>query len=212
MKIFPSLASADPLCLGAEIERLGKCPQLHFDLEDGNFVPNITFGFKTIRAARAVTKAAFDAHLMVGDPLSYIEPLATLHFRAVAFHWETADYPSRIIAAIRARQMKAGAALNPRTNAEALALFIGQLDYVLVMTAEPDGRGDLFQPSMLHKIKQLRTMHPTIDIICDGGLGDAELKLIQSVGATGAVVGRAIFNATEPQAKIREWKKSCISI
>ena len=115
MKIFPSLASADQLKLREEIEKLKNHTYLHYDIEDGNFVPNITFGLGTVRLAAEVTEASMDAHLMVQNPLDYLNDLQACGFKAVAVHWEALDYPSRIITEIKRRGMKAGIALNPRT-------------------------------------------------------------------------------------------------
>ena len=108
MEVWPSIASSDQACLQQEIAKLNNYHHIHFDIEDGNFVPNITFGMKTIRRVRELTDAAFDCHLMVTDPLAYIQDLAALRFETVCFHWEAAPYPSQIIGAIRSYGMKAG--------------------------------------------------------------------------------------------------------
>jgi len=205
MQIYPSLASANQMRLQKEIERLKGHDRLHFDIEDGNFVPNITFGMKTIRMAREVTDMAFDAHLMVTRPLDYIDPLGDLGFQAVAFHWEAADYPSQVIGKIRRRNMKVGAALNPRTNAEEIKLYLDRLDYVLVLTSEPDGEGDIFQPAMLKKIEALRQMSEDIQIIADGGIAEKEFLWIKHLGTTDVVMGRAVFSANDPYERIQEF-------
>ena len=97
MKIFPSLASADPMNLGESIRRLEGYPYLHLDIEDGNFVPNITFGMKTVRAAASICTAKIDAHLMVTNPEDYLEELAAAGVEAAAFHIEATGYPLRLI-------------------------------------------------------------------------------------------------------------------
>ena len=102
MKIFPSLASADQLKLREEIEKLKNHTYLHYDIEDGNFVPNITFGLGTVRLAAEVTEASMDAHLMVQNPLDYLNDLQACGFKAVAVHWRPLTI-SKIITEIKTR-------------------------------------------------------------------------------------------------------------
>lgn len=202
--ILPSLASADQMRLGEEMARVKPAGRLHFDVEDGNFVPNITFGLKTLRAARERSGAVFDAHLMTTNPLDYVDALGELRFAAVAFHWEATGYPMRLLNKIRDHGMRAGIALNPATPADAIAGLIGAADYVLVMTAEPDFRGDLFQSAMLGKIRRLRELRGDLEIIADGGLGRRELDEVRRAGAAGAVLGRLLFRAEDPERTLRE--------
>ena len=204
MTILPSIASANQADLGGEILRLGSHPFLHFDIEDGNFVPNITFGLKTVRALRPLTSAAFDAHLMVTDPHPYISELLKLDFRAIAFHWESTGYPLRLIHAIQDGRSLAGIALNPLTDCSVLTPYLDQLDYVLIMTSEPDGRGDQFQPHMLEKVRQLHQLAPELSIVADGDINGERLSMLQEAGASAAVMGRAIFSSPSPQQAISQ--------
>lgn len=206
MKILPSLASANPIRLWEEIEALGSHEYLHFDVEDGNFVPNITFGMKTIKAAAKFGKV-WDAHLMVTNPMEYIEPLAAAGCSAAAFHWESTGYPLRIITAIRKNGMKAGIALNPNTEVTVLAPYLSRLDYVLIMTSEPDGEGDLFQKEMVKKVAWLvQNCGNSIEIIADGGIGGEEFALLKAAKATGIVMGRTIFGSQNPYETIEKFK------
>ncbi len=200
MEFWPSIASSDQSCLGQEIVKLDHYPHIHFDIEDGNFVPNITFGFKTIKRLRELTDAAFDCHLMVTDPLAYIPDLAALQFETVCFHWEAAPYPSQIIGAIHADGMKAGIALNPRTQAGVLVPYLPAIEYVLIMTSEPDGSGDLFMPSMVEKIRAVRNLSSEVKIIADGGISEPLLPELIAAGADTFVLGRAVFRSEDPAA------------
>jgi len=202
MLILPSAASSNQADLAGEIRRLGGHPYLHFDIEDGNFVPNITFGIKTCRALRPLSEAAFDAHLMTTDPMAYIPELLALDFKAIAFHWESTGYPMRVINAIRDGGAKAGIAVNPRTPAQEIIPYLPEIDYALVMTAEPDGRGDLFQRAMLDKIRALRTARPELAIVADGAVSGALLPEVKAAGADAAVMGRAVFSAPDPYEAI----------
>lgn len=203
MTILPSIASANQAELKEEINRLKGHPYLHFDVEDGNFVPNITFGLKTIRALRPLSSAAFDAHLMVTNPLDYIDALRELNFQAIAFHWESTAYPMRVIHAIQDSNCRAGIALNPRTPAAEILPYLDTVDYVLVMTSEPDGRGDLFQAHVLDKIRQLRAASSRVSIVADGGIDKDILSDVRSAGADTAVIGRGVFSAPDPAERIR---------
>lgn len=206
MTVYPSIASANQANLAGELQRIGDHPYLHFDIEDGNFVPNITFGLKTIAALCPLTSAAFDAHLMVTNPQAYIPQLQALGFSAIAFHWEAAAYPMQIIHAIRDGGCRAGVALNPRTTAEAVLAYLPEMDYVLVMTAELDGHGDAFQPHVLEKIHRLRAAAPELCILADGGIDQTVLPDVRRAGASGVVLGRAVFSADDPAAAI--WRFS----
>ena len=117
MIILPSIASANQADLAGELRRVGDHPYLHFDIEDGNFVSNITFGIKTIAALRPLSAADFDAHLMVTDPMAYIPSLLALRFRSIAFHWESTQYPMGIINAIRDGECRVGLAVPGRLRA-----------------------------------------------------------------------------------------------
>lgn len=197
--ILPSLASANTADLASAIRSLDGYGHLHFDIEDGNFVDNITFGLKTIRAVRKLTDAEFDAHLMVMEPLKYISPLAEQNFKTVAFHWESTGYPMRIINEIKRFGMRASAALNPITPADAIAGYLPVLDEVLIMSSEPDGCGELFQPHVIEKIRRIRKLSKDIPIVVDGGIGLELLPLIAEAGAVKAVMGRAVFNSINPK-------------
>lgn len=202
--ILPSLASANTADLKGEISRLGGYPYLHFDIEDGNFVDNITFGLKTISAVRKLSDADFDAHLMVTDPLKYIKPLAELRFQSVSFHWESTMYPMRIIHEIKKYGMKAGIALNPATPAEAVSEYLSAVDRILVMASEPDGAGELFQKRVLEKIRRIRKLNGRIHILVDGGVDPEIMEIAVEAGADMIVMGRAVFGSPDPEAFLRE--------
>lgn len=203
MKIFPSLASADQMKLGEEIEKLKHHTYLHFDIEDGNFVPNITFGLKTIRQASKIAESSLDAHLMVQNPSEYLKDLQKCGFRAAAVHWEALEYPFRTISEIKRNGMRAGIALNPRTSITEVECCLKEADYFLIMTSEPDGEGERFRSDMTTKIKWLSDRcRAEQDIIADGGISENELRILSKCGATGAVIGRAVFQAEDPSGII----------
>ena len=205
IRIIPSLASANQADLKGELQRLDGIARLHLDIEDGNFIPNITFGLRTVRDVARMCDMEMDAHLMVTDPYQYIEPLASLGVRGIAVHIEGLSYPMKTLNLIRNLDMRVGLALNPRTSLEELSYYAHALDYVLVMTAEPDLLGQQFQPRMLEKIKRLRAMLPNqAEIWADGGIKTFHLSILVDVGVSTVIMGRAIFEAEKPTELIKQ--------
>lgn len=205
MIILPSVASSNLANPQHEIKRLGNYPYLHFDIEDGNFVPNITFGIKTIRALRGISQADFDAHLMVINPAQYIPDLIALNFTAIAFHLESVAYPYALIQTIKKAGLRVGIALNPKTGIEDLLRYSDIIDYVLIMATEPDGYGEKFQPHILSKIRQIKAASPNLPIVVDGDINKETLPLASQAGANAAVIGRGIFSAPCPAQAIEEF-------
>lgn len=195
--IYPSVASCRLINTAQEIARLKDWPFLHFDIEDGNFVPNITFGMKFIRAAREISQAAFDAHLMVTDPMAYIPDLLNLGFQSIAVHRESLQYPLAALHTIRSAGAKAGLALNPGTPVEAALLYLDKVDYVLLMATEADGCGERFQAATLDKIRAIRTHSDTLSIWVDGDVNESNIGDIVEAGADSVVIGRSIFCAKD---------------
>lgn len=196
IKIIPSLASANQLRLEEQIMELGGYPFLHIDMEDGNFVPNITFGMKTVRAAASMGDIELDAHLMVTRPEDYIDDLMDAGIMKIAIHIEATQYPAVYLNHIRDRGGTAGIAFNCMAQISRVLPYIDSMDYVLVMTSEPDGRGQLFNSRMLEKIREARKLLPDhISIMADGGVSEKNMNLVAESGADTLVMGRAVWNA-----------------
>ena len=201
VKVLPSLASANPMKLGEEIEKAKCFGHMHFDIEDGNFVPNITFGLKTVRrACELLGDTVKDAHLMVTNPEDYIDVFGELGFAAMCFHWEAAPYPMRLIHKIRANDMKAGIALNPRTPVWEMEAYLPEIDYILLMASEPDGAGELFEELTYGKLEYLRKKKASCEIVVDGGVNLNNVFDVVRAGAGSVVMGRAVFQAEDPQS------------
>ena len=203
--IDPSLASAKQLNLQKQIDLLEDYPYLHLDVEDGNFVPNITFGMKTISEVAAYTEKQLDAHLMVTDPDSYIDELINAGVKKIAFHIDAEKYPAVVLQHIRRRGGCAGLAFNEMASVELALPYIDKLDYLLIMTSEPDGEGQKYNPFLIHKIRQARKLFPPkISIMVDGGVSETTMKEVIEAGADTLVMGRAVWGAKNPAEKIRE--------
>lgn len=203
-RLIPSIASANPLNLEKEMEKIRFMPALHLDIEDGNFIPNITFGLKTIQAIAAVWEGSLDAHLLVKNPMDYIDDLAECGIKQIAVHLESLDYPLYALEKIQKKGIQAGIALNPGSNIRDLEYLLPFLDYVLLMSSEPDGRGQAFLEHTYQRVANLKMMDPKLEIWVDGGIGENEAVRLFQNGADKLILGRAIFHASAPQEIVEQ--------
>lgn len=199
IKIIPSIASANLLCIGEELKKAEPYGAIHLDIEDGNFSPDITFGMEMVEQIAKETDCVMDAHLMVTDPLKYMEPLLKCGVRQIAVHLESTEYPSQCMEQIRRRHGKVGIALNYKTKAEELIPYATMIDYVLLQTGEAGDPGLEFRPYTYAKIRQLRRIleGTSAEIWTDGGINKEMLKELEAMGVDAAVMGRAVFAAGE---------------
>ena len=202
VRIIPSIASADQLILKEEILRLGDSPYLHIDIEDGTFVPNITFGLKTVRAIASCFKAEMDAHLMLANPGDFIEPLRVCGIKRICVHIEPLSFPARVIEMIRAAGMAPGLALTLKTPVEQLEPYREKLEYVLLLSSEPDGK-ESFNPYALEKLRRIREfLPPETGLWVDGGVTSDLLSAVKNSGADTVIMGRALWQSGDPKAFI----------
>lgn len=191
IRILPSIASGDLLNLRASLDRMDR--YVHIDIEDGNFVPNITFGMKTVSAICAAAKGKeIDVHLLVNNPVDYVNDLALLGVRAVCAHIEALPYPLEFLNRARSLNMMAGIALNISTPLSAVQEIRGDIDYLLLMTAEPDDKGCMLYPPALRRAMEAAASWP-VPVIADGGLDLNAVAALESKGAFAAVLGRQYF-------------------
>lgn len=208
IKILPSIASADQLCLWSEMKKIDGTGLLHIDIEDGNYIPNITFGMKTVRAICRSGGFEYDAHLLVADPGRYIDELNDCGVSRVAFHIDAVPYPLDLLHRIRACGMKAGVALNLKQPVRDILLLTSCLDYVIIMTSEPDGKGCLFYPPVMEKVKEARALlSETVEVWADGGVSEEYLEKLGAIGIDAAVLGRAVWGAADPAKQVKRWSK-----
>ena len=208
--ISPSILSAD-FCRLAEDCRLvldAGAALLHFDVMDGHFVPNISFGVPVLASLhRGMPSAFFDVHLMISHPLAYVDAFAKAGADLVNFHLESEDEPGAVLAAIRAAGCKTGMTIKPGTPAEALLPWLDQLDLVLVMSVEPGFGGQKFQASALYKLEALKKEREARGLSflleVDGGVNAETAPFCVEAGADVLVAGSAVFAAADPAAEVR---------
>lgn len=199
VQIAPSLLSADFSALSdAAIECASAGAEfLHFDVMDGQFVPNITFGTLPLRALRGFSRAAFEAHLMIVQPERFIEDFARAGADLITIQAESSLHLQRVLTQIRDTGARAGLALNPATPLNVLDYLLDDIDSLLVMTVNPGFGGQKFLPAMLGKIREARARldtarHP-IALAVDGGIGIETAPQVVAAGANVLIAGSSIF-------------------
>jgi ribulose-phosphate 3-epimerase len=210
VKIAPSILSADFAALGTDIARIeaAGADQLHVDVMDGRFVPNITIGPVVVGAIRKRTRLPLDVHLMIVEPERYIPEFVAAGADMVTVHVEACPHLQRTLAQIRELGARAGVALNPATPVSTLELVLDDLDLVLVMSVNPGFGGQSFIPTAHRKIRELRALlgNRPVDVSVDGGVKVDLAAALAADGASTLVAGSAIFGAADPAAAIKAFR------
>lgn len=199
IRIAPSILAADFTRLGDEVRQAAEqgADQIHIDVMDGRFVPNITMGPLVVEAVRRVTTLPLDVHLMIVEPERHLDAFAAAGASSLTVHLEASPNLHRNLQHIRGLGLRAGVAINPHTPASLLGEVIGLADIFLIMTVNPGFGGQVFLPEMLPKIAAVRQLlrGRSADVGVDGGIEAATVPQCLKAGTNVFIAGSAIFKA-----------------
>ena len=213
--IAPSILAADFARLGEELASIeqGGADQVHVDVMDGHFVPNITIGPLVVEAVKGATRLPLDVHLMIERPERYVDDFVKAGASTLGVHVETCPHLHRSVAQIREAGARACVVLNPSTPAVSLEPILGDVDQVLVMTVNPGFGGQKFIEGMLPKIEQLRRWIDErgldVSLEVDGGIGVETIGRAARAGADVFVAGTAVFGARDRAQAIAALRSAC---
>jgi ribulose-phosphate 3-epimerase len=212
LRLAPSILSADFADLGSAIDAVtrGGADQIHVDVMDGHFVPNITIGVPVVKSLRRTTQLPLDVHLMITDPDKYIEAFVEAGANMLSVHVEVLPHLHRTITQIKKLGAKAGVVLNPSTPVVAIEEIAGDVDFVLVMSVNPGFGGQVFIP---HSVKKIAAVRALLDragnqapIEVDGGIDLTTVESVVKAGAEWLVAGHAIFGGGDAEKAAKALK------
>ncbi len=212
--IAPSLLSADFGNLNRDIEMINRSQAdwFHCDIMDGQFVPNLSFGFPIVEQVKKMAQKPLDVHLMIVEPDRYLDRFKEAGADILTVHYEACPHLHRTLQRIKLLGMKAGISLNPHTSVSLLDDIVAEADVVLIMSVNPGFGGQKFIENSYSKISRLREMaekkNPNLIIQVDGGVDLSNAAKLFAAGANALVAGNAVFKANNPEEVIAGLKKA----
>lgn len=213
--LSPSILAADPANLGRDTQMIADsgCKWVHIDIMDGHFVPNLSFGWSTVKALKGIEGLVRDVHLMIDRPIRYVDEFCKAGADYLTIHVE-ADTEENTLAAldkIAANGVKPGIVVKPKTPAQAVKPFLSRCEMVLVMTVEPGFGGQKFMTDMMPKVAEVRKMlnevNPDCHVEVDGGVDLSNVVLCKESGADVLVAGSSYFKAVDKTSFVQEMEK-----
>ena len=208
IKISPSILASDYANLQSELDRISTSDLIHVDVMDGHFVPNISIGAPVVASIKKVCNVPFDVHLMISNPLDYVEDFANAGADIICFHTECDSDVEKTVDKIISLGKKPALAIKPATPVDDVVKYLDKLSMVLVMTVEPGFGGQSFMESTMPKIEAIRKINPNIDIEVDGGINPETIKIAARAGANVFVAGSAVFKSENPAQTIALLKQN----
>ncbi|MGN0525459.1 ribulose-phosphate 3-epimerase [Eubacterium sp.] len=208
IKISPSILASDYANLQSELDRISTSDLIHVDVMDGHFVPNISIGAPVVASIKKVCNVPFDVHLMISNPLDYVEDFANAGADIICFHTECDSDVEKTVDKIISLGKKPALAIKPATPVDDVVKYLDKLSMVLVMTVEPGFGGQSFMESTMPKIEAIRKINPDIDIEVDGGINPETIKIASRAGANVFVAGSAVFKSENPAQTIALLKQN----
>lgn len=208
IKVAPSILSGDFANMSVSVRnaQLWGADYVHFDVMDGVYVPNITFGMQMCKAVRPYTDLPLDVHLMIINPEKYVEQFCDAGADIVSFHPDATSDVIGTIKKIRNKGKKVGLVLNPDKETFWVEPYLDKIDMIIIMGVFPGFGGQKFIPEVLDKVKYLRTLCPELDIELDGGVNEQNAKTITDSGVNILVGGSSVYRSSDPQKTIRRLK------
>ena len=213
VSIAPSILAADFVSLGEAVRAVesGGAEEIHFDVMDGHFVPNISIGVPVLRSLRKATRLPLDVHLMIENPEQFIPAFVEAGADMISVHQEATPHLDRALEMIRELGKRAGAVVNPATPVSLLVDVLDRVDHVLVMSVNPGFGGQGFLPHSLDKLRELREMRERYNgsfrIQVDGGIGPETVADVVRAGAEILIAGTSIFHTADPAAAVQTLKR-----
>ncbi len=206
--ISPSILSADFANLERDIKKVEPfVPWLHIDVMDGHFVPNISIGVPVVKSIRKITNLFLDTHLMIENPIKYIDAFADAGSDLITFHYEaTLDKTIEVIEKIKSRNLKVGLSIKPKTTVDEIKDYINLVDMILVMTVEPGFGGQKFMVDCAKKIAEIKKINPDVLVQVDGGINDETAIICKNYGVNSLVAGNYIYSARNIKEAIEKIK------
>ena len=208
--ISPSILSADFADLKTDIKKVEPyVPWLHIDVMDGHFVPNISIGVPVVKSIRKITSLFLDTHLMIENPIKYVDAFIDAGADLITFHYEaTKEKTLETIEKIKSRGKKVGISIKPKTQADEIKSYINLVDMVLIMTVEPGFGGQKFMQDCAEKIPLVKKYSKNENLIIqiDGGINETTGKICTELGANSLVAGSYIYNSQDIKHAIETLK------